>query len=330
MPFLALTVFLAVLLRAERKISYLLLLGLSAGVLSLLRSNFLLLIFPLIGYVIYFSERRLKSVLTTVLLIFLPFVLTLLPWMAVNRTEKGSFVPTYTSVGFGLMNGIIEKSPSLMERLHIEYKKNINASKAPYHAEMKRFLMSDSESALDLNNLRPETLGLIATAGADYLDAWQLAPNPVDRVVLADDFFKKMALLWIKKNPGEFLKMMTANVKNLIWNFNLFVYQQTEGAVYSLLYAIRVLLYIFFLTGAVVAIYERRFNLAFFPLMITLYLVCTHAPLHTEPRYFIFALPFMALLAPAGLTRRLLKPEVSVVKVDDLGSHGSKVDNGDR
>jgi 4-amino-4-deoxy-L-arabinose transferase-like glycosyltransferase len=309
--FLSLSVFLTVLLRSERKISYLVLLGVSAGLLSLLRPNFLLMIFPLAGYVIFYTERKLKSVLTAAILMVLPFSLTLVPWMSVNKREKGSFVPTYTSVGFGLMNGIIEQSPSLMEQVHIEYRKNINISKTPYYAEMKIFLRSEYNRAPDLNNVRPETLALIATAGADYLDAWKLIPNSADKVLLSDEFFKKTALLWIKKNPVEFLKIMIANVKNLVWNFNLFAYQyqRTDEPAYYAVYVIRILLYIFFLAGTVVTVFERRFNLAFFPLLITLYLVCTHAPMHTEPRYFIYALPFMALLAPAGMNRGLLKPK---------------------
>jgi hypothetical protein len=156
-----------------------------------------------------------------------------------------------------------------------------------------------------------------------------LNPGPPDKVVLADEFFKKMALLWIKNNPGEFLKVMINNIKNLVWNFNPFVYQEAGETFYALTFLIRMLLYIFFLAGTVVVIYEGRYDLAFFPLLITLYLVCTHAPMHTEARYFIYALPFMTLLVPAVIDRRLLKPEGLTVQVDDLGREGIKIDNSD-
>jgi len=307
--FLSLSVFLAVSLRTKIQTSSLVLLGLTLGFLILQRPSFTPIILLFIGYILYYARRTARHLLSIIVLVTIPLIMVITPWIMVNKIKKGSFSPAYTALGHNLMQGIMEKSPSSLQYFMNNYFKTSarNLDRTPYYNKMEQYVASDHAMALSRNAFSPEQNELIYLATLTYIESWWLKPSPPDKVILSDMFLKKAALHWIRNNPSEFSKMVAQNIATLVWGGQPLVYQKVEGPIYVATLTIRLLLYILFFIGTIRLIRARRFALAFFPLTLILYLLIIHAPMHTEPRYFIYAYLFMTLAVPAGLTPSFLK-----------------------
>ncbi len=306
---LSLSVFLAVSLRTRMRASSLISFGLTLGFLILQRPSFMLIIFLFIVYVLYYAGKTARQILYVIILVTLPLISVITPWMMVNKHEKGSFSPTYTALGHGIMQGIIEKSPAALQFFIDNYLKTgaRDLDKAPYYGKMKQFIVSDRAKALSHKAFTPEVNDLMYLATLTYVESWSLNPPPPDKIILSDAFLKKASLDWIRNNPAEFSKMATQNIATLVWAEQPLIYKKVEKPIYYVTSIIKLLLYILFLIGMIRLVRARRFALLFFPLMLISYLLILHAPMHTEPRYFIYAHLVMTLVVPAGLSQSLLK-----------------------
>jgi hypothetical protein len=90
------------------------------------------------------------------------------------------------------------------------------------------------------------------------------------------------------------------------------VYQQLAGPVYWYSYMIEIFLCLGFLAAAFSLLRAGQFNLAFFPVIIVIYIVIINSLMHTEPRYFVYAYLFMAMVIPSivksGLEKKTSRP----------------------
>jgi 4-amino-4-deoxy-L-arabinose transferase-like glycosyltransferase len=308
---LSLSVLLSVLLKRKIRNSYLLTLGIVLGLLSLLRPTFLLMPIPLIAYVLWHSQKSLKNVCTIVMLIILPFVFVLSPWMIVNKKNKGSYMPTYTAVGLALFEGIFDSSPSMMEQLVSSatgmVKTNFDTSL--FERTIEEPSDSDEQMLPDQDFPSKEKLKIFAAALVNAADPWLMRSNPlpVAKIVAADNFLKKIAINWIKRNPGQYVRIVLKHIQQLMIGDQPVFYHSIAGPLYYVTLIIKLFVYVFFLIGLIEAVRNGRFDLLFFPLMITGYLIAVHALMHVEQRYFMCALLFMAMIAPAGVKPSLVK-----------------------
>jgi Dolichyl-phosphate-mannose-protein mannosyltransferase len=300
--FLVLSVFLSVELRKKTNIVYLVLLGISLGLLNLQRPNFLLLPIILVGYIIFLSGKSKKEVFTSLVLVILTLVFTLLPWGMYRKIKIDSYTPSYTGVGFNVMLGIVERSPRLKKALLDEYSQmtGSNSNRKSYYVEMDKFLRSGAEIPIKCGGFTPYVTRLISLSMVTYVEAWHIDPAPADKVVLADAFLKKAALKWITKNPYEFLGSVFNNARNMVIGTDQpLVYQQLAGPVYWYSYMTKIFLCLGFLAALFSLLRAGQFNLAFFPIIIVSYIFIINSLMHAEPRYLVYAYLFMAMVIPS-------------------------------
>jgi 4-amino-4-deoxy-L-arabinose transferase-like glycosyltransferase len=301
--FLSLSALFVLLAASKQKVSYLILLGTTLGLLVLMRPNFLLIPAPFIVYVLGHSARNPRRISAVILSTILPFVITLSPWMMLNKKNKGSFTPTYTVAGASLMVGILEDMPLVLQEVTDDAKKMLigNYDRSVENKKITELLLS-GKAVLSANaSFSPELRHLLAAALANFTDHWLIRDHPlsVEIVVSSDRFLKKVAIEWVERHPLQFLSVILKNGETLTLLHQPLIYQEMKGALYVTTFIFKLAIYILFLVGMSIAILNRRYRLAFFPLMIIGYILVTNSLLHAEPRFFIYALWFMTLLIPS-------------------------------
>jgi len=311
--FLSLSVLLTAALGKKKKLLYLILLGFTLGFLNLQRPNFLFIPVIFIGYILFLYQKRKKDMITALVLIIIPFLCCLLPWSIYKKAEINSYSPSYAALGSNVMVGIVENSPSLAKDIgeKLEQITAVNFNRKPYYDKIGDILHLKTALATTSGSFSPDVAKLIALSALTYVEAWHVQPPPPDKVILADDFLKKTAFIWIKNNPAKFPAIMLENIKHLILpNDQPLVYQQLSGPLCSAFFVIKLVFFLFSLYGMYFLLRARRFHLVFFPLVIVLYIIIINSLMHAEPRYFIYTYLFMTMTIPVVVNRNILNRDL--------------------
>jgi 4-amino-4-deoxy-L-arabinose transferase-like glycosyltransferase len=305
--FLTMAVFLAVKYRTNPRRFFLLLLGTSLGLLVLQRPTFMLIPLLFLGYVLLSPKIRKKDIIPAALLVVLPLTAVLAPWSLYAKSETGSWSLVRTGVGFNLMQGIVRSSPSLLDNFFEDFRhfQAGDFDKNEMTGKIDALLHSKEDMPTQGGYFSPDVARLIDFALATYVATWHAQPPDTDQVIECDLFLKKAASSWIRHYPFSFLRIVSANLSTLLFgDFQPLVYQQMGGDLYLYTAVIERVLWLLFAVSTLVLLLRRQFNITFFPLAIVLYLIIVHWPMHTEPRYFIYAYTFMPLAIPALLPGR--------------------------
>ena len=304
---LILAVWIMVRQKDEFRPFLLMLLGLILGLLTLQRPNFLYIPFFFAGYLICsLKYKTLKNIFACCVLIALPFTMVLLPWGLYKQAEKTySYSPAY-GIGFDLMAGILEASPSQYNAFFpVPEEKNASVDSKPLYGEMEEVFHSQHELlSPSTGYFTPRMEKLVAFSLRSYCGAWSLDPVPPETVIRTDRFLTKTVLTWIRAHPVKFLAVILNNAKNLIFgDYHPLIYQPFSGTLSQLVSISRLLLYLSFAAGILFALRSRRVRLAFVPLLIVLYLIALHSLMHADPRYFVYSYMLMAVAIPSVIRR---------------------------
>jgi hypothetical protein len=296
-------VFLAVRFRTKAGRAALISLGMSLGLLILQRPSFIPIPALFLGYVLFSPHVRKRDIIPAVLLVVLPLTAMVAPWTLYAKSETGSWSLVRTGLGFNLMQGIVRKNPFLVGRFFDDVRHfQTEDSKKEMTGRIDAVLHSNEKVPTQGDYFSPETTRDIDFAIYTYLSAWNPRPPSARQVVKCDRFLKKTASVWIRHNPFGFLRIVSANITTLLFgDFQPLVYHKTEEYLYFYATLMKWALWFFFITGTIVLLRRRRFHILFFPLTVVFYLIIVHWPMHTEPRYFIYAYTFMPMTVPALL-----------------------------
>lgn len=299
---LALCVLIAVSARGKIRYGSLIFLGIVLGMLTLQRSNFLLLPILFVVYLLYYSKLTVKSIFITTALLLISYTLTLTPWIVVNKIKTGHYSPTFSGIGFNLMLGIIEKNrPSWIQDIQKDYPNFIdNKAHENYLSEMKKFLRENIEVSTVSGHYSSDTQRLVNIAFLIYISAWNPTPPSTSEVVLADKFLRQIALQWIKQNPFLFMDIVLRNAIKMFYGENQpLIYHRIKSAEYTAINMAKTVFSMLFVMSVLALLRTRQYHLAFFPLSLVIYVFSTNSFMHTEPRYFLYAYLFMPLLIPS-------------------------------
>ncbi len=310
--FLTMAVFLAVKYRTKPSRFFLLLLGISLGLLVLQRPTFMLIPVVFLGYVLLSPKITKRNIIPVALLIMLPLTAVVAPWSLYARSETGSCALVRTGVGFNLMQGIVRSSPPLLDKFFDDFRhfQAGDFDKNEMTGRIDALLHSKEDIPTQAGYFSPDIARLIDFALATYIATWHPQPPDPHRVIKCDLFLKKAASSWIRHYPLSFLRIVSANLNTLLLgDFQPLVYRQMEGYPYLYTAAVERVLWLLFAASTLVLLRRRQLNIVFFPLAIVLYLIIVHWPMHTEPRYFIYAYTFMPIAVAALVPGRLPRNE---------------------
>lgn len=308
--FLTLSVFLAAQFRERACRTFLVALGTCLGLLTLLRPTFMLIPVLLLGYIVLAPKIRRKDILPVVILVTLPLTAVVGTWSLYARSETGTWSLVRAGVGFNLMTGIIRNDTSLRETL-IRHWGDVEQDAGNKHSLQKKLnnlLNAEKEPSSWEDASRPTTWRLIDLTSAAYLQEWHTDPPSAGLVIRSDNFLKKMALLWIRGHPRLFPGIVLSHIETLLFgDYQPLAYHTIGGYPYLYTTIVRLGLYLLFFLGTVLLLLQGRFKIIFFPLAIMFYLIIVHSPMHTEPRYFMYAYTFMPMTLPALLPLRFFR-----------------------
>lgn len=268
------------------------------GFLILMRPTFLF--FPLFILLAILPQLRVyKYTVAYVLFFFLFLGLVLLPWSVANYRVGHKFTPLrLAGIGFNLMAGIVKSTPVLhgdLEALamHMDGNGGENETNELLAKGGHRIRLDEQ------GNFSPEVKETLAASFLIYADAWEITPPPATDIIAADKFLRHAANSWIRYHPWEYGLVMKNNLRTLlVGEYQPFVYHRLTGAAFTLANGMRNALYVLSLAGLIAAFLTKQGRMTVLPLMVIIYLIMIHIPMHAEPRYFVEAYPFMALLVP--------------------------------
>ena len=289
------SVFLAVQAYLKPCHFYLVLLGLSQGLLILARPIFIFIPLLFIGYIAYSKEILVKSFIVLIL----STLFVVYPWMKYSKSQTNSWSLVNSGPGFALMMEIIGNNSFLLD----EYQKDrqlFSSNQFDKQSMLKEIRVSLARARKYRNHYEEyfalERLKYINFALLTYLETWTLHPPDASYVSLCDRYLKKASYVWIRHNPLGFVRVIAANVSELILgDYQPLVYQRLSGYIYFYSMFIKNTLLILFFVSTIVLVRLHYFHILFFPTIISFYLVFIHCMMHTEPRYFIYAYTFMPM-----------------------------------
>ncbi len=273
------------------------------GLLILMRPTFLF--FPLFILLAILPQLRLyKYSVAYILVFFLFLALVLLPWSVTNYKVGHKFTPLrLAGTGFNVMAGIVKSTPVLhkdIEAIAMQMNKNEKKKK------INEFL-TEGDHRVRLNeqgNFSSEAKETLAASFLTYADAWKINPPAATDIIAADRVLRYAANSWIQHHPWEYIAVMKNNLVVLLFGeYQPFVYHRLTGSAFIFANSMRGALYLLSLTGLIAAFIKKRGQMTILPFMVIIYLIIIHIPMHTEPRYFVEAYPFMALAVPYLLTK---------------------------
>lgn len=282
-------------------------LGGSLGLLILQRPSFIPIPALFLAYVLFSPRTTKRNMVAVLLLMLLPLSAVVVPWTLHARSETGSWSLVRTGVGFNLMQGIVRDSPSLVEKFFEDFRhfqKLDDSGRKEMAGRIDAMLEANKEVPTQAGYFSPEISRTIDYALATYISAWNPRPPTAQRVIKCDRLLKKTAATWIRQYPFRYLRIVSANVVTLLFgDFQPLVYHKIEGYLYLYTAIMKWASWILFIIGTLVLLRLRRFHIVFFPLAVVFYLIIVHWPMHTEPRYFIYAYTFMPMTVPVLLLR---------------------------
>lgn len=296
------SVFLAVRFGTNRGRASLAALGAILGLLILMRPTFMLIPGLFLLYVLFSLKIRKKEIVAVVLLIMLPLTAVVAPWTLYAKSETGAWSLVRTGVGFNIMQGIVRHNPRLLEKFFQDYRhfQTDASGNREITAGIDTLLRSKEDIPTQAGYFSPRIVKYINYALTTYIAAWQPRPPSARQIIECDRFLRKTAAVWIRHYPFHFSKIISANAENLLFgDFQPLVYQEIKGYLYLYTSVVKWALWLLFIAGTLVLLRQREFQIVFFPLAIVLYLIIVHSPMHTEPRYFIYAYTFMPMTLPA-------------------------------
>ncbi|MEJ2684287.1 MAG: glycosyltransferase family 39 protein [Candidatus Sulfobium sp.] len=304
--FLTVTVFFAVSFRTKSGLPSLFALGASLGLLILLRPTFMLIPALFLGYVLLSPKIKKKDVVPVVLAVVLPLAALVVPWTMYVKSETGTCTLVRTGVGLNLMTGILQNNPPLLEDVRkniVHFQKNAHAGNDLDLIKERESLVRSGRDTLILGGQFPKhVLKLASFCAYKYISIWTSQPFTSSEIVECDQFLKKTALAWAEYHPFGYLQTVAANAATLMFGkFQPLVYHEIGPHLYLFTAAVRWAFLFFFIGGSVLLLKRRKFHVAFFPLALVFYIIIVHSPMHTEPRYFIYAYSFMGMVLPAFL-----------------------------
>ncbi len=274
------------------------------GLLILMRPTFFF--FPLFILLAILSQlRAYKYSVAYVLIFFLFLGLVLLPWSVANYRVGLKFTPLrLAGIGFNLMAGIVKSTPGLhrdIEAIAIQMDRNEKIK------EINEFL-TEGDHRIRLNeqgNFSSEAKETLAASFLIYADAWKIDPPATTDIIAADRLLRYAANSWIQHHPWEYSAVMKNNLRTLLFaEYQPFVYHRLTGYAFMFANSMRSALYVLSLAGLIAAFLTKQGQMTILPLMVIMYLIMIHIPMHTEPRYFVEAYPFMALFVPCIFPRK--------------------------
>lgn len=297
--FLTISVFFAVRFRVRSGRACLVALGTGMGLLILQRPSFMLIPALFLVYVLLPPRIKKRDIVTSFLLVMLPLTAVIAPWTLYARSETGSWALVRAGVGFNLMTGILENKPSLFSQV-LPYFQDDISKRADLGRKTGQPLHSGDITLVDGSRFSPDAADLTGFCIATYVSSWSTRPSPTGMVIRCDQFLKEAAFTWAENNPLGILRVVTDHVRTLLFGkFQPLAYHKVGPYLYLCTSVLKWGLYILFVAGTVPLFKQRKFQILFFPVAIIFYIIIVHSPMHTEPRYFIYAYTFMALSVPA-------------------------------
>jgi 4-amino-4-deoxy-L-arabinose transferase-like glycosyltransferase len=240
---------------------------LAGGVLGLgilVRSTILLFPVFLAGYAlfVYRGKRRNWKTIANIGILVLAMVMVMMPWVVRNYLVVNQFIPTASVQGVAAHAG-----QYICKNLSFE----------------NGFQILDDDAAR-------ERAKLASSLGYPFRDGYyQYFYSSKDEVAFNKFLLRKVVNEYFE-SPKLFLKCTTANLFN-------FWFAGKTWRVTGLNVIVQLPYLALFIVGACLAIRSGRGAIVFPMILIIIYLISVHSPIHAQARYSIPLVPFMSIFA---------------------------------